>query len=109
MGGVGALTVMTVELVTDVTVVGVVPLMLVGHGDPSSHPPPPPGGLAVGAEGSESRIATSTASLAIVVTHTNACSGTRPCTYGAIVPFTSVVGISLFLDVLPNGADVCGA
>jgi hypothetical protein len=54
VGAVVALTVNCEELVTLVTVHGAVPeLVLVGHGEPSSQPPPGPAGDAVGAAGSE--------------------------------------------------------
>src|SRR5579859_7933263 len=75
VGAVVAFTVNWVLDVTPVTVTGVVPVIDCGHGVPSSHPPPGPGGEAVGALGIESRIAMSTGWFATLDVQRNACSG----------------------------------
>jgi hypothetical protein len=59
VGAVVALTVNTVELVMLVTITGAVPAMLLGHGVPSSQPPPGPAGDAVGDAGRSNRMHTS--------------------------------------------------
>src|ERR1700752_1627830 len=99
-GDVGAFTVNCVEDAKAVTVVGVVPPMLVGHGVPSTHPPPGPDGDAVGAAGSASRRETSTGWLAALAPTTAARVGYCPCTYGMTVPVISVEGRLRFLLVL---------